>query len=63
MGGFRSSGNFPLAALGSVRFSPAFLVRLGGGIAIVGLATINITTITGNTAATGDNDVNGTFGA
>jgi len=36
---------------------------LGGGIAIngPGKATIDDTTITGNTASSGDNDVDGTF--
>ena len=36
---------------------------VGGGIAILGTATIDDTTITGNTASTTDNDVDGTFGS
>jgi hypothetical protein len=36
-------------------------IGIGGGIAIVGTATIDNTMIFGNTATTSENDVNGTF--
>jgi hypothetical protein len=36
-------------------------VGVGGGLATLGAATIDNTTIAGNTASTNDNDVDGTF--
>ena len=38
-----------------------FRVGIGGGIAIIGTAVIDNTTISGNTATTADPDVDGTF--
>ena len=59
-------GGSPLGALGHVTAGQngsvdTFTVGVGGGIATFGNTTIDNTMITGNTASTNDNDVDGTI--
>jgi hypothetical protein len=55
------NGSFGLLNPGIPGVTELFSVGIGGGLVNLGTATIDNTTITGNTATTNDNDVEGTF--
>ncbi len=60
-GGLAQVASGATATNGTAGTAASAGVGVGGGIVIVGTATIDNTTITGNTATTNDNDVDGTF--